>query len=189
MKRLLLILLLLQFNAVSANDIESSDDAKYADFVVRFFSQGGFSDSRSPEGKLGGVQLALDVKPVKSPIALSISTEFYTNRRFPSHSYEISDVTFLNVLYMSQLLHFENTRYFLGGGIGKITVPRDNEKDKSVEGTAYDLELGVNKVFYWKIGFYGAAKYLYAKKSEQNQKVINFNEAILLLGFTFNFSL
>jgi len=40
-----------------------------------------------------------------------------------------------------------------------------------------------------RIGFYGIAKYLYARKKVNNIKVIDFNEGIILLGATFNFSL
>ena len=36
------------------------------DFTIRL-GQGGFTDDRSPIGKLGGGQLALDLKPINIP--------------------------------------------------------------------------------------------------------------------------
>ena len=59
-------------------------------FTLRL-GQGGFKDGRSPIGKLGGGQLALDMKPDKFPLALSLSLEYYTNSPNPTHSYEIAD--------------------------------------------------------------------------------------------------
>jgi len=41
----------------------------------------------------------------------------------------------------------------------------------------------------WKIGFYGIGKYLYAHRTVDDVAVIDFNEGIILLGITFNFSL
>ena len=58
-----------------------------------------------------------------------------------------------------------------------------------MKGTMYDIEGGINVRLFWKIGFYGIGKYLYAQKKNNNIKVIDFNEYIVLLGFTFNFGL
>lgn len=162
---------------------------KYADFVVRFFSQGGFSDNRSPEGVLGGGQLTLDVMPVEFPIGFSISTEYYTNSSDPTHNYEISDVVFANVLYMTPVMHYDRVRYFASAGVGYLKVPSEVVPDTTVSSIAYNIEAGVNVRVFWKIGGYADVKYLYANKSESNTEVIDFNEAILLLGLTFNFSL
>ena len=51
----------------------------------------------------------------------------------------------------------------------------------------YNLEGGINVRLFWKIGFYGISKYLYAKKKTNGTKVIYFSERIMLFGFTFNF--
>ncbi|MCG8700444.1 MAG: hypothetical protein MI922_20485, partial [Bacteroidales bacterium] len=51
--------------------------------------QGGFNDSRSPIGKLGGGQIALVAQYYKYPIALSYSEEYYTNSANPTEPYEI----------------------------------------------------------------------------------------------------
>jgi len=162
---------------------------KKVDFILRF-GQGGFRDSRSPIGKLGGGQLALDIKPSTLPIALSISSESYTNSANPTHSYEISSLLSVNMLYMAQLFNIERTNYFLGGGIGWLEVPKgEDDPDARVKGNLYNLEAGIHVRAFWKIGFYGVAKYLSAQKKVNNIKVIDFNEGIILLGVTFNFSL
>ncbi len=162
---------------------------KKVDFIFRF-GQGGFRDSRSPIGKLGGGQLALDIKPSTLPIALSISSEYYTNSANPTHSYEIPSLLSVNMLYMAQLFNIERANYFLGGGIGWLEVPKgEDDPDARVKGNLYNLEAGIHVRSFWKIGFYGVAKYLSAQKKVNNIKVIDFNEGIILFGVTFNFSL
>lgn len=158
-------------------------------FTLRL-GQGGFKDGRSPIGKLGGGQLALDIKPHQCPIALSFSSEYYTNSPNPTHSYEIAGLFAVNMLYMTQLFDIERATLFLGGGIGRLNVPKgEEEPDVMVRGILYNLEGGINVRAFWKIGFYGVGKYLYAKKTTHNIKVIDFNEGIVLLGITLNFSL
>ncbi len=171
--------------AVSAD----STREKKVYFAIRF-GQGGFRDDRSPIGKLGGDQLTLDIKPVKFPVAVSISGEFYTNSPDPTHSYEIAGLTSINLLYMTKLLKSERTNVFMGGGIGRLEVPKgENEPDAMVKGILYNVEAGINVRLFWKIGFYGVGKYLYAQKKNNNIKVIDFSECIVLLGFTINFGI
>jgi len=158
-------------------------------FTIRL-GQGGFRDDRSPIGKLGGGQLTLDIKPGKFPVAVSISNEYYTNSACPTHSYEIASLTAINMLYMAKLLKSERANVFLGGGIGRLEVPKDeNEPDAMIKSILYNIEGGVNIRLFWKIGFYGIGKYLYAKKKNNSIKVINFSECIVLLGFTINFGM
>lgn len=172
----------------SSNESESLEDDNF-DFTLRF-GQGGFRDSRSPEGGLGGGQLAFDIKPVKSPVAYSISSEYYTNSADPTHSYEISGLVSLNVLYMAQLFDYEKTNYFIGGGIGRLKVPTpESATDSSLKGRLYNLEAGIHIQTFRTVGFYATAKYLSAQREVNNIKVINFNESILLLGITYNFSM
>ena len=164
-----------------------SAKAKKVYFTIRL-GQGGFRDERSEIGKLGGGQLTLDVKSVKYPVAISISGEYYTNSADPTHSYEIADLTAINLLYMTKPFKSERTNVFLGGGIGRLEVPKGEiEPDTVVKGTMYDIEGGINVRLFWKIGFYGVGKYLYANKKTNGIEVIDFSEAIVLLGFTFNF--
>jgi hypothetical protein len=158
-------------------------------FTIRL-GQGGFRDDRSPIGKLGGGQLTLDIKPSKYPIAFSISNEYYTNSPDPTHSYEIAGLIAVNLLYMNKLFKSERTNFFIGGGIGRLEVPKgENEPDEMEKGIVYNMEAGVNVRVFWKIGLYGIGKYLYGMKEVNNKKVINFSERIVLLGITFNFGL
>ncbi len=159
------------------------------DFTIRL-GQGGFTDDRSPIGQLGGGQLALDIKPRNIPFVLSISTEYYTNSAGPTHSYEIADLTVANILYMTKLFKSERAVFFTGGGIGWLDVPKGiDDSDAMNRGMVYNVEAGVNVRAFWKIGFYGIYKYLYANKEVNNVNVIDFSEHIILLGITFNFSL
>lgn len=180
-----------QINAhemVSQTDSLSSPE-KNLYFTIRL-GQGGFKDDRSSIGKLGGGQLAIDIKPRKFPIAISISNEYYTNSADPTHSYEIAGLIAFNFLYMKKLFETERVNSFVGGGIGRLKVPKGaDEPDAMERGVLYNMEGGVNIRAFWKIGFYGIYKYLFAKKEVDNVKVINFSEHIFLFGVTFNFSL
>jgi len=167
--------------------VSSASKEKKIYFTLRL-GQGGFYDDRSPIGKLGGGQLALDIKPSKLPIAISISNEYYKNRRDPIYSYEIAGLVAVNMLYMAKLFKSERTNVFLGGGIGRLEVPKgENEPNAMVRGILYNFEGGINVRLFWKIGFYGIGKYLYARKKTNSIKVIDFSERIVLLGLTFNF--
>ncbi len=159
------------------------------DFMLRL-GMGGFRDSRSSSGDVGGDQLALDIKPVKLPLVLSISSEYYTSSADPAHSYEIESLVVLNLLYTDQLPGLENIRYFVGGGIGSLKVPKSEaEPGVKVDDTLVNLEAGIHVKPFRRIGFYGAAKYLSAQKNVDGIKVIDFSESIFLLGVTYSFSL
>ena len=179
-----LLLILLSISNLHADD-------KLYDITIRW-GQGGFEDSRSPEGKLGGGQIAIDMKLKEYPIAINISTEYYTNRPvFEAYNeYEITNLNTINLLYISKLFNLDNTDYFFGAGIGEIEVPSDvNDPSKHHYATAYNMEFGINWKYFKYVGFYGVVKYLQAEKTVNNAKVIDFNEKILLLGLTFNFSI
>ena len=169
---------------VSQTDSLSSAEKKI-DFTIRL-GQGGFTDKRSPIGQLGGGQLTLDIKPRNIPVAISVSTEYYTNGPNPTHSYEIADLITVNFLFITKPFKTERVNLFMGGGAGGLAVPKDEDKPDAMErGIVYNAEVGINAIVFWKIGFYGIYKYLYSKKD----KVIDFSEHIALLGITFNFSL
>ena len=145
--------------------VSSATKEKKIYFTLRL-GQGGFYDDRSPIGKLGGGQLTLDIKPSKLPIAIWISNEYYTNSANPTHSYEIARLFAVNMLYMAKLFKSERANVFLGGGIGGLEVPKgENEPNDMVRGILYSLEGGINVRLFWKIGFYGIGKYLYAEKN------------------------
>jgi hypothetical protein len=152
--------------------------------------QGGFQESRSPLGKLGGGQLAVDFRPEVFPVALSFSSEYYTNSACPTHDYEIAGLFVINTLYQRNFFNFDRINIFGGGGLGWIEVPKGEAyPDHYERGFAYDLEAGVNIQAFWKIGFYGIYKYLYAYKEKNDYPVIDFNEHAVLLGISFNFTL
>ncbi len=152
------------------------------DFTLRM-GQGGFHDDRSPIGKLGGGQVALDVCPRAWPIGVSIFTECYTNSANPTHSYEIADLVALNLLFTRPLFGINRVRYFLGAGAGWVQVPiGEDDPDEYAYTDHYNLEAGVNVIAFWKIGLYGVVKYINAHKSN----VIDFDETVVMLGVTLN---
>lgn len=180
--RVMLSLLLLTLSA----PLFAQEDT--VDLVVRF-GQGGFKESRSETGSLGGGQLALDIKPASYPIALSVSSEYYKISQKATHPYEISNLICVNILYMAQLSGYERIRYFAGGGFGLLHVPKaEDDSSATRRGTLYDLEAGIRVHIYKGFGLYGSAKYLYAQKKEDGVKVIDFSEGIVLLGLSYRFS-
>ena len=180
MKKLIIIIFIMSMTVFS--------HAHVADLTFRL-GQGGFYDDRSELGKLGGGQVTLDIKPVKYPVAISITSEYYTNSANPTHSYEIAGLLAINLLYMKKPFKTERINVFLGGGMGRLEVPKEEKPDNREIGVVYNLEAGINVRAFWKIGFYGITKYLYAQKEKNNIKVIDFSEFIVLLGITLNFGL
>lgn len=151
--------------------------------------QGGFSDSRSDINKLGGGQMALDVRLTRWPVALSFSGEYYTNSPEPAHYYEIADMMVLNVLYMPQIKRWKRVRPFMGAGGGLLKVPWNNDPEDLVTGTVFDAECGVDYRLFWKVGFYGLYKFLYAQNQVNGRRYIDFCEHIWLIGFSLRFSI
>ncbi len=179
-----LLLFLLFFT--SSAPLFAEDDT--ADLIVRF-GQGGFKESRSETNSVGGGQLALDIKPTAYPVALSVSSEYYKISQKATHPYEISNLICVNILYMAELADYERISYFAGGGFGILHVPKDEDDSSATRrGTLYDLEAGIRVRVYKGFGLYGAAKYLYAQKTEESVKVIDFSEGIVLLGLSYRFT-
>lgn len=149
--------------------------------------------------ELGGAsQGALDIKPRKLPIAISIVFESY--RRMPLIKYyaEPDDVRFtaINLLYMTHPFRIKRVNIFLGGGIGALTLSKYERTDDPSwrdepyaieEGIMYNLEAGINVRAFKKIGFYVATKYIYAKKKRNDVNVIDLNSTSWLVGITVNF--
>jgi len=54
-------------------------------------------------------------------------------------------------------------------------------------GFLFNIEGGVNIKIFWKLGFYGNYKYVYANKEKNNKNVIDFSEHILLLVLRLTF--
>ena len=167
-------------DSYQSDSTNSSEKKVY--FTIRY-GQGGFSDTRSPIGKLGGGQVAIDIKPGKLPFAISISNEAYTNSSDPTEPYEISGLVLVNCLYSNYFFKNNRLNVFAGAGLGAMEVPQGtNASTKSI---LFDAEAGINTILFWKIGLYGTYKYLYANKGNE----INFREHIVLVGITFNFGL
>lgn len=173
-------------NQISIPDSNSTDNT-LVNFTLRM-GQGGFRDKRSPENVLGGGQLTLDIKPVKFPVGISISREYYTNSADPTHSYEIESLYAFNIIYDRPFRNNKSLNYFLSAGLGRLKVPKDSEPNERVSGNHINLEAGINYLVYKKVGIYGAVKYLRAHKTENNIDVVDFNELIMLLGISFGFS-
>ena len=164
-------------------------DEKFMLISIRY-GQGGFNDSRSPLNKLGGGQLALDFIHLKTNLALSISGEYYTNSADPTHSYEISGLTCVNLLYIPWGHQSKRYYAFCGGGIGQLEVPKSEvDPEKTEKAMMFNLEAGMNYTLLWKFGFYGVGKYLYSQKKVNGEKFIDFSEFIFMIGITINFGI
>lgn len=187
-RKLFLILLIPAVVAISpvTNAIDSSN-CENLDLVVRW-GMGGFRDSRAEDGKLGGDQLALDVGRCGSPIAFTLSSEFYTKGPVSkaSHSYEITDMYSFNIQYTEPLPGFERTDYFFSAGIGRLKVPY---LGGSVDSELLNLGAGLHWKRFERFGFFVLLKYLYAQEDVGDETVIDFNETIMLLGISYRFSL
>ncbi len=170
-------------------DVAAGERLRQVEFRFRL-GQGGFQDDRSDLGQLGGGQITLDIKPVRLPLALSLTSEYYTNSADPTHTYEIPIMFAVNLLYIVDPLKWERLRLFTGGGVGRLEVPiSETNPDLTRHAWLVNLELGLDYRLFWKLGFYGVGKYLYSRRDIDGERVIDFNEAILLLGLTLTFSI
>ena len=162
---------------------------KIFDLTIRT-GQGGFTDVCSLIGVLGGGELTLDLKLRKLPLAFSFSGEYYTNSASPTHDYEIAGTSTYSLLYMDKLFAWEHFNIFAGGGLGYMEVPIEDAFPTRIYKSAWylNVEAGINIRVLWKFGLYGVYKYMYAYK-EGGSTFIDFNEHIVLLGLTFNFSI
>lgn len=175
----------------------NSDSAK--EKKIYFTLRIGFGESE----ELGGAsQGAIDIKPGKFPIAISILSEAYRRMPLQKHYAEPDDASFtaINVLYMKDLFRTGSVNIFLGGGIGGLELCKyertddpswDDEPYAIERGVIYNLEAGVNFRLLWKrrIGLYAVSKYIYANKKKNGVKVIDLNSTAWLLGLTLNFGL
>lgn len=158
-------------------------------YTIRY-GQGGFSDSRSPEGGLGGGQLAFDINSNEYPLSLSFSSEFYTNSPEPTHPYEISDLVSVSLLYKSKFMSNDRFTIFSGAGFGKLKVPESElNPGNKIEADAYSVELGLLYRFGENFGFYGVLKHLRSDNKDNVTPVVDFDESIFLLGLSYEFSL
>ncbi|MCK4707300.1 MAG: hypothetical protein KAU21_01695, partial [Gammaproteobacteria bacterium] len=167
-------------------DTPKQDQYRY---TIRY-NKGGFNDNRSPLGKLGGGQVAFDIRLKDSPLSILISSEFYTNSQFPTNNYEISNFDSINLLYSTDFPLIKNTSMFIGGGIGRLSVPGGGSiPDSYVSTDALSLELGLYLRPYEQFGFHAVLKHLQADRDVNNTKIIDFNETIFLIGINYDFNL
>lgn len=196
---LLLALLAISASSARARAQEESGDARsdeagptvgrFAEITLRF-GAGGFRDGRSPEGELGGDQLAIDVKAASLPVTLSFSSEFYTNGPDPTHPYEIESAYSINIVRSDRLFGSDRVRYFVGGGIGRLWVPSGGRTPGERVGSGfYNLGVGADVSVWRGFGLYGSTRYLHAERTVSSVKVVDFNEVVVLLGVTFRFGL
>ena len=162
----------------------SSADAR-TEYIIRW-GQGGFRDSRSPDGNVGGGQFAFDIILCSLPFTFTLSSEYYTRSPDPTENFEISKLYALNLLYGAPLQGLKKTNFFLSAGIGQLKVP---DRGSKLDGDLVNLEAGLHWKRFERFGFYGSLKYLYAQESSNDRKVIDFNETIFMLGVTYRFAL
>ncbi len=140
--------------------------------------QGGFRDDRAPDGELGGGQVCLDVGFSDLPVTLSIVQEYYTKSPDPTQSYEISSIEMGTVCYVIPLAEEWPTDLHLGGGIGLLRIPQGEKA------AALQAIVRIRTKAFWKLGIYAEGKYIYSRG-----KLIDFNEAALLIGISFSLRL
>ena len=174
------------FSETSQSDTETDNPFEYS---VRY-GMGGFSESRSPEGVLGGGQVAFDIHLTHLPLSFSISQESYANRADPKYPYEIARMVNANVFYYDNFNSLDKFSYFLGLGAGKISVPRSETSPKPYVSDSY---INIASRIHYKISthfsLYLLVKHLAADKSVNNVDVINYNDTIMLFGLGYNFQL
>ena len=166
--------------------------AQAVDVTLRL-GQGGLRHDSAPDGVLGGGQLALDVKPCKYPIAISISQEYHKKDPVADSPYEIESLVAVNMLYVATIAkkkpEEEPVVYavgYLGGGVGGLSVPKIEDPDAMERGVLFDVVCGINIKIFWKIGFYIEGKYIYSSKTIDNIKVIDFNDVGAMVGLSLN---
>lgn len=162
-------------------NLSAGSKEKQFEIILRT-GQGGYYDSRSEIDKLGGGQMAIDIKPINFPLAFSYSGEYYTNSPAPTHPYEISEMNVFNLLYMKRPFETDRINLFGGGGLGWLKVPKDNSEEKTYTGMAFNLEAGISVRVVWKFGFYSIYKFIYAYRAVDSIAVIDFSEHAVLIG-------
>ena len=168
----------------ACRSVDSGEDWG-AEYQLRW-GEGGFKDSRSPDGNVGGGPLVLDIMACKWRFGFSLSAESYTRSPEPTENFEISDMYVFSLLYINSLEDIDKTDYFLSVGTGKLEVP---DQDRQFDATLINIEAGIHWKRFERFGFYGSLKYLYAQKKLDDRKVIDFGETIFTIGVIYRFML
>jgi len=158
-------------------------------YSVRY-GMGGFSESRSAEGSLGGGEIAFDIRWPQWPISVSISQENYTNSADPTQPYEIARMVTVSAFYCDNLINFDKVYYFLGLGAGKLSVPRSETTPKPYVSSSYiNIASRVHYQVSQHFSLYAHIKYLNASKTVNDVELIDYNDTIFLLGIGYDFQL
>lgn len=155
-------------------------------FDVRISIMGGLVDERAPDKKLGGGQIAFDAKYEKIPLAFSISLEYHKKSPDAINPYEIESLIAFNALYHTSIFK-DRANIYIGGGPGVLYVPKINNPDVNERGILLNSVATINYNAFWKIGFYFEGKYIFASKSVNNTKVIDFSDIGFFIGLSLNF--
>ena len=163
------------------------------------FGGGLLFDDRAEDGVLGGGQLAADVRLAKIPLAFQLAGEYWSKGSL-EHPYEIESYEVFNVLLFGHIGRVMSCLFtkpvvrtsdyvYLGGGAGRISVPKIDDPDERERGIAYDAVCGANVGIFWKLGLFAEGKYIYCSKTTDNVEVIDFSDLGFLLGVSLNFDL
>ncbi len=178
-----------QLPALAETNQDNNETNPALKYSIRY-GIGGFSESRSPEGALGGGQIAFDVHLTDLPLSFSISQESYTNSSDPTHPYEIARSISASVFYYNDLNNMDKVSYFLGLGAGKLNVPRSETSPKPYVSDSY---INIASRIHYKISthfnLYALIKHLSAEKSVNNVKIIDYNDTIFLFGIGYDFQI
>lgn len=161
--------------------------------------QGILWEDRASDGTLGGGQLALDIRLHTIPIAFQVAGEYW-NTGSLEDPYDIESYEAVKALFtipIGSIMPFlftepvvrKNDYIYLGGGIGRISVPMIDNPDDRERCIAYDVVGGVHIGIFWKLGLFAEGKYLYSSKTTNDIKVIDFSDFGILLGISLNFDL
>lgn len=175
------------FPAFAETDQIDQENRSPITYSVRY-GMGGFSESRSTEGSLGGGEIAFDIHLEHLPLSFSISQESYTNSSEPTHSYEIARMVSASVFYTDIINNMDKVRYFLGIGTGKINVPRSETSPKPYVSDSYiNISSRIHYQLSTHFSLYAMLKHLSADKSVNSVNIIDFNDTIFLFGLGYDF--
>ena len=178
-----------QFPAIAENSKPNNENIAALNYSVRY-GIGGFSESRSPEGSLGGSQIAFDIHLNHIPLSFSVSQESYTNSPEPTHSFEIARMISASVFYFDPFNNMNNFSYYLGLGVSKLNVPRSEISPKPyLSDNAINIASRIHYKISKHLSFYTLVKHLSADKSVNNVNLIDYNDTILLFGLGYNFKI
>jgi len=151
---------------------------------IRTLGKGAFGEVFLATEKISGKKVAIKCLLEKVP----------ENQESILHEIKsVSKLSHPNVINYFHSFYDEGLLYlvmeYCSCGLGWLKVPKDGSEEKNYTAMVYDLEAGVNVRVIWKFGFYTIYKYLYAHQEKNNVAVIDFNEHIMMIGITYNFSL